>query len=311
MFLLVSCSAGGGTAPAARSDAASSTAGTTASPQPEPVDPCALLDAEDLAGLGAVPDESVRGLAPDPRTSACLVPHRGEGWAIYYGYSLRPGVSVTEAVSQLGTEKPVRLEVGDRARLARYHAYGDTIWHAWASQGRYSVMLELFAKPDKAQVERLLGRLLAQADPAMFAFPVDLPASCPPADSRRIVALLGRVTTATGSDAAQGPRCAYANRRGLSLDLNAYSQPTSDKVARSARRSAKYFPERSTPARGVTLMISPGSGYAFSSAYVRRPPSIRGTGLQQITVIGDYFRPLRYDEDAYRALARWWALQPG
>jgi hypothetical protein len=150
-------------------------------PPPEPVDPCDLLTAEDLdaAGLQADQAKSVRGLAPDPRTTACMVPHRKEGWAVFYGFSMARNVSVTDAIEQVGTEKPVRLDVGDRSRLVLYNAYGDKIWHAWASRGKYSVMVELFAKPRPARVERLLSRMLEQVDPAMFEFPVDLPAGCP------------------------------------------------------------------------------------------------------------------------------------
>jgi hypothetical protein len=285
----------------------------TEPPPPEPVDPCSLLTAEDLeaAGLSADPDEAIHGLAPDPRTTACLVPQRKDGWAIFYGYSLKPGVSVDDAVETVGTEKPVRLDVGDQARLVLYHSYGDKTWHAWASEGEYSVMVQLFEKPRSAQVERLLGRMLEQVDPAMFEFPIDLPAGCPNARSRPLQNLLGTVTTATGSNIDGEVRCDYADRRGrmVNLNLDAYQSP--EKVASTVRQVEQYFDEPpTTPARGVTLYISTSEGYAFSAGYVTRPPTGRGSNLQQIPLIGAPFTTLlKYDEQKYRALAAWWATR--
>ena len=69
------------------------------------------------------------------------------------------------------------------------------------------------------------------------------------------------------------------------------------------------LPERLTPAPGVTLLASPGDGYAYTSTYVEKPPSYLGTGLQMQTVIGAAYRPLDYDKDAFRAMAVWWSKQ--
>ncbi|GAW50357.1 hypothetical protein PD653_0476 [Nocardioides sp. PD653] len=311
--VLGGCSSGGDAD--ADADQTASTSPTASSsptePPPEPVDPCSLLSAEDLeaAGLTPDPDTEQRGLLPDPRTTACLVPDRKDGWSVFYGYSLVPGVSVADAVQQVGTEKPARLDVGDQARLVLYNAYGDKTWHAWARQGRYTVMVELFAKPRPARVEGLLGRMLEQVDPAMFDFPVDLPESCPPARSRPIRALLGEVRAATGSDVDGEVRCSYANRPGLVLNLDISPIASSKKVAGMVGSVGQYFDERTTPARGVTLFLSPEQPYGFTRAYVAQPPSSRGTDLQRQQIIGRYYRPTTFDEQKYRALAAWWATR--
>ena len=284
----------------------------TEPPPPEPVDPCTLLTAEDLeaAGVPGELDEAVRSLVPDPRTTSCLVPHPQDGWGVYYGFSTTPGVKVKDAIDQVGTEKPVRLSVGDEAQLVLYDAYDDKTWHAWASEGRYAVMLQLFEKPKPADVEVLLARLLEQVDEDMFGFPVDLPDRCPPPQQRAITDLLGgKVVTATGSDRPDDLRCDYANARGLTVNLNGSPMSSPDKVRKSVGSLAKYYDDRVDVARGVTLLLSPGEGYAFSRAYVERPPSSLGTSLQSMTVIGDFYRPLEYDVEKYRALAVWWSKQ--
>lgn len=280
-------------------------------PEPEPVDPCTLLTAEDVraAGVRAEYEKSTRSLLPDSRVQTCLLPHPKEGWAIYYGFSTKPNVSPDEAVRQLATEKTKVIDAGDRARMGLYDAYDDQTWHAWASQGRYSVMVELFEKPRPAQVEQLLDRLLEQVEPAMLQFPIDLPEGCPSARSKPITKLLGDVTHATGLERDGDVSCNYANRRGLTAGLTTTAYKNAEKVARSVEQVAEYYEERSTPARGVTLLVSPGDGYAFAGAYVSRPPSHRGTDLQQITPIGEYYRPLEYDRQAYRDLSAWWATQ--
>ncbi|MGB0098655.1 MAG: hypothetical protein WBP61_00105 [Nocardioides sp.] len=311
-LLLAGCSSE--TTPASSSESGGSSA-TEEPPPPEPIDPCGLLTATDLeaARVSADLERSVRDFATDSRTSACLVPRPEDspkgGWAAYFGFSLEPDVSPVEAVEQVSTEKPVRLDVGDEARLVRYNAYGDKFWQGWASDGSYSVMVQLFDKPRPAQVERLLGRMLEQGDPVMFDFPIDLPDECPPPRSRPIQKLLGKVATATGSSSSDDLRCSYANRRGLTASLSTTPYKSAAKVSQTIDDVATYFDERSTPARGVTLFVSPGDAYAFSHAYVRRPPSVRSVDLQQTTVIGNYYEPLQYDEQKYRALAVWWATR--
>jgi hypothetical protein len=281
----------------------------TGPPPPEPVDPCSLLDADDLAAAGVKADTeaSVRSLVPDPRTTTCLVPHPKEGWGIYYGFHTRPGVNVAEAVEQVGTEKPVRLDAGDDARMALYAAYGDRVWHAWASQGRHAVMLQLFEKPRPADVEALLTAMLDQVDPDMFRFPIDLPPGCPKPKEKAITALVGDVVTATGSELEDDVRCDYANRRGLTLNVAGSPMKSAAEVRSSISQVEEYFTETLTPTRGTTVLVSPGEGYAYTSAYVEKPPTYLSTGLQVQTDIGGYFRPLSYDRDAFRALAVWWS----
>ncbi|MEJ7794344.1 MAG: hypothetical protein WKF50_02245 [Nocardioides sp.] len=283
----------------------------TEPPPPTPVDPCTLLTAEDLeaAGVTAVVDESVRSLVPDPRTSTCLAPHPKEGWGIYYGFSTRPRVEVSQAIDQVGTEQPRQLVVGDEALLVLYDAYDDRVWHAWAREGRYTVMLQLFEKPKPADVEALLATLLDGADPDMFEFPIDLPRTCPSPKQKAITNLIGTVATATGSQLPNDLRCDYASARGLTLNLSGSPVESAQKARSSIGNVEEYFDEKLTPAPGVTLLLSPGDGYAFTSAYALKPPSYYSTGLQSQTVIGNVSRPLTYDEEAFRAMAVWWSKQ--
>lgn len=280
-------------------------------PEPEPIDPCTLLTAEDIeaAGVRADYEKSNRSLLPDSRTQTCVVPHPQEGWAIYYGFSTKPNVSADEAVTQLATEDTVVIDAGDRARMGLYDAYDDKTWHAWASRGRYSVMVELFEKPRPARVAQLLDRMLEQVDPTMFEFPIDLPEGCPSARSKPITRLVGEVTHATGLERDGDVSCTYANRRGLTAGLTSTALQSAAKARASIGRVAEYYDERSTPAPGVTLLVSPGDGYAYAGAYTLRPPSQRGTDLQQITLLGSSYRPLEYDRQAYRDLSAWWATQ--
>ena len=314
-LLLTGCSSSDDE-PEAKPEASESPTGAptpTEPPPPEPVDPCSLLTEEDFEAVGLTVDmdKRERGLIPDPHTTSCLVDGPGDDWGAFYGYSLVPNVSAREAVDVLGTDKPVRLDVGDQAAMARYHAYGDTAWHAWANDGRFAVLIELFAKPRPAAVEQLLGRMLEQVDPAMFDFPVDLPEDCAPPRSRQVRALLGEAFVATGSDFDGELRCSYATRRGLLLDL--YDSPfaNADRAQRTARQVEKYFEpeEMSTPARGVTLYVSADEYYAYSAAYVSRPPAGRGASLEQRTPIGDLTRSMDYDQQQFRTFAAWWATQ--
>jgi hypothetical protein len=318
-LLLAGCSGGGaeptaeptGTATSDSTSTASEDAGPTEPPPPEPVDPCSLLTTEDLsaAGVDADVEGAVRGLAPDPNTMTCLAPHPKEGWAAYYGFSTRPGVAVKEAIAEVGTEKPVELGVGDDSAMVLYAAYGDKVWHAWASEGKYAVMVELWRKPRPADVEKLLSTLLAQATPEMFDFPVDLPDGCPPARTKAITDLIGPVATAIGSEREDDLRCDYANRRGLSLNLTASPMESAGKVRTTVGKIEQYFDERVAVGKGVTLFLAPGEGYAYTSTFVEKPAATLGTGLQSMTVIGDYYRPLSYDREKYRALALWWSKQ--
>lgn len=318
VLLVAGCSAGFDTDPEAGPESPTSsgpTAEATEAPAPpeppEPVDPCSLLTPDDLAAadISAVSADAVRGLVPDPRTTACLVPHTKEGWGIYYGFSTRPQVQVVDAIAQVGTEKPTRLAVGDDARMVLYAAYGDKIWHAWAAQGRYTVMVQLFEKPKSQQVEALLTAMLEQVDPDMFDFPIDLPSACPKPKEKAITNLLGTVVNAVGSDLGGNPRCEYANQRGITLNLSASPLKGPDDVRRSIANVREYYDEELNPRPGTTVLLSPGEGYAYTSGYVEKPSTYYGTGLQSLTVIGNAFRPLSYDADAFRALAVWWSAQ--
>ncbi len=297
--------------PASSGPSSSSTPTSSEPPEPEPVDPCSLLTADDLAaaGIRGETERSTRGFAPDPYSTVCQVPDPKKGWAIYYGYSTRPGVKVADAVEQVGTEKPVRLSAGDDARLTLYAAYGDRIWHAWASEGPTTVMVQTWSKPKPKAVEGLLTTMLEQASPEMFDFPVDLPPGCPKPTTKAITALLGKVATATGSALEDDLRCTYATSKGLALDLGGSPLPSARKAQQSLASVAEFYEEREEVARGVTLLVSPGEGYAFTGTYVSRPPGYLSTGLQSMTVVGRYYRALRYDAEKYRALSRWWSTQ--
>ncbi|MGZ5404260.1 MAG: DUF3558 family protein, partial [Nocardioides sp.] len=238
--LVLSGCAGGGEPQAEPETPAGESSGetsptTTEPPPPAPVDPCTLLTAEDLeaAGVKASPEESVRSLVPDPNTTTCLVPHPKEGWGIYYGFSTKPRVEVSQAIEKVGTEQPNQLIVGEEASMVLYDAYGDKVWHAWAREGRFTVMLELFEKPKPQDVEGLLATTLERADPDMFDFPIDLPKPCPSPEQKAITNLIGTVSDATGSELPDDVRCDYANAKGLTLNLTSIPLASAQKARSS------------------------------------------------------------------------------
>ena len=314
-LLVTSGCAGGGDPEASPSTSGSpSSSPSSSSPTPEPpapVDPCSLLTGDELSAVGLEPDvdKSVRALVSDPRITACQVPTTKEGWAAFYGFSTKPFLDVVDAVEQVGTEKPKSLTAGDGGQLVMYKAYGDKFWYAFAASGRYTVMVEFFTEPSKADADQLLTAMLERVEPDMFTFPVDLPKDCPPAKTPAITRLLGPVTHATGSGLDDDVRCSYANARGLMLGLTATPMKDAAAVRKSVGEVGDYFPEREDLGGGTTLFLSPGEGYAFTRAYVEKPAGSLGTDLQTMTLIGKSYRPLSYDQAAYRAAATWWSKQ--
>lgn len=316
VLMLSGC--GGGGEPEAEpespgtSEASADTSPTpTEPPPPEPVDPCSLLTVEDLeaAGLEVTPAKSVRSLTPDPNTTTCLVPHAKEGWAIYYGFSTKPRVEVSQAIDKVGTEEPKQLIVGEEASMVLYDAYDEKVWHAWAREGRFTVMLELFEQPKRKAVEELLTTMLEGADPDMFEFPIDLPEPCPAPRQKAITNLIGTVTTATGSELPDDLRCDYANAKGVTLNLTSIPLASAQKARSSISDVEKLFDEKLTPAPGVALFISPGEAYAYTYAYTLKPPTYLSTNLNAQHVIGRSYLALDYDQAAFRAMAAWWATQ--
>ena len=314
--LVLSGCAGGGEPQAEpqtpTTESSGETSPTTTEPTPPaPVDPCSLLSAEDLeaAGVKATPDDSVRSLVPDPNTTTCLVPHPKEGWGIYYGFSTKPRVEVSQAIDKVGTEQPQQLIVGEEASMVLYDAYDEKVWHAWAREGRFTVMLELFEKPKRKDVEKLLGTMLEAADPDMFEFPIDLPKPCPSPRQKAITNLIGTVATATGSELPDDLRCDYANARGVTLNLTSIPLASAQEARSSINDVGKLFDEKVTPAPGVTLFVSAGDGYAYTYAYTLKPPTYLSSTLDAQYVIGTFFSPLDYDKAAFRATAAWWARQ--
>lgn len=281
--------------------------------EPAAVDPCSLLTPDELtaAGLRVDVEKSARGLVADPRVTACQVPSPGKdgGWEVFYGFSTKPFLDVFDAVEQVGTEKPQNLTAGDGGQLVMYKAYGDRYWYAFAASGKFTVMAEFFAPPTKRQADQLLSAMLERVEPDMFKFPVDLPSDCPPAKTRAITAVVGTVTNATGSQASDDVRCNYANARGLTFSITATPMKDTAAVRTSVGEVGEYFEERVDLGRGTTLFLSPGEGYAFTRAYVEKPAGTLGTDLQSMAMVGKPYRPLSYDQAAYRAAATWWSKQ--
>ncbi len=170
-------------------------------------------------------------------------------------------------------------------------------------------MVEFFTEPRRADADQLLTAMLERVEPDMFKFPVDLPKDCPSARTPTITRLLGKVTQATGSGLDDDVRCSCANARGLVLGLNATPLKDAAAVRRSVGEVGEYFPERVDLGGGTTLFLSPGEGYAFTRAYAEKPAGTLGTDLQSMTLIGSPYRPLSYDQAAYRAAATWWSKQ--